>query len=527
MRKELYYRQLFLIFSIVLFFLLGFVFTGCDEFSLFSELGKPVPSGAGLPSLTLVIKPDTATVYVGEVYVFSASGGIPPYTYEVVSGGGSIDSVSGVYTAPGSVGSATVRVTDSASNTSEASVSIVDYPYLRSSPERLYVYEEYTFEGAGGVPPYTYSIVSGIGSINSSSGVYKAPGYSGDVEIEVRDSMGKYSREDFSVVWHRFTVDTAGDVGQFSSLKVDSSGNPGIAYYDVTNGDLKFAYYDGSDWSISVVDSTNDVGRFASLSLDSNGYPHISYYDYTGNDLKYAFWDGSSWNVSTLVSTGDVGEYSSVVVDSNGHRYVSYYNVSLSELDELHYDGSSWQSPVTVDNAADDGRYSSIALDSANYPRISYYDNTAYDLKYAYYDGASWHTETVDSTGDVGQYTSIAVDSNDYPHISYYDNTNHALKYAYYDGVSWHTETVASGNVGQYSSIVLDSSDNPHVAFYDAANGDLKYAFKRDGSWIIDTIDRGYDVGEYASIALYRENGEERVAFSYYDATNGNLKFAY
>ena len=73
----------------------------------------------------------------------------------------------------------------------------------------------------------------------------------------------------------------------------------------------------------------------------------------------------------------------------------------------------------------------------------------------------------------------------------------------------------------------MDSGNNPCIAFYDAANGDLKYAFKMEGSWVIDTIDRNYDVGKYASIAIYRVGSEERVAFSYYDATHGNLKFAY
>ncbi len=527
MKKTHYFKPYSVLAILGLFSILGFLFTGCDEFSLFSELGKPIPSGAGLPSLTLAIKPDSATVYVGEVYIFSASGGVPPYTYAVVEGGGTVDSSTGVYTAPDSVGSAIIRVTDSASNTSEASVSIVDYPYISSPPERLYVYDEYTFEASGGVSPYTYSIIDGIGTLDSSTGVYNAPGYSGEVDIEIKDSMGKYDIEGFNVVWHRISIDTSGNVGEYSSLKIDSSGNPGVAYYDATNGYLKYAYYNGSSWGTTTVDNSNDVGRFASLALDGNGYPCISYYDYTSNDLKYAHYNGSSWNTETIDSAGDVGMYTSIAVDSNNYPRISYYDNSINVLKYVYYDGANWSSPVTVDSAEDDGQYSSLALDSNGYPHISYYDATNQHLKYAYYDGANWHTETVDVSVGVGQYTSIAIDSNNRPHISYYDATNGALKYAYYDGGSWHIETIAGNGVGEYTSLVLDSGNSPHIAFYDAANGDLKYAFKRDSSWVVDTVDSRYNVGKYASVAIYRENGEERVAFSCYDDTNGNLKFAY
>ena len=45
-------------------------------------------------------------------------------------------------------------------------------------------------------------------------------------------------------------------------------------------------------WSIETVDS-GDVATYSSLALDSSGNPHISYFD-NAIGLKYAVWTGSS-----------------------------------------------------------------------------------------------------------------------------------------------------------------------------------------------------------------------------------------
>ncbi len=56
------------------------------------------------------------------------------------------------------------------------------------------------------------------------------------------------------------TVAAAGDVGYFTSLALDTQGDPRVSYYDATNGDLKYASESGGGWTLETVDAAGDVG---------------------------------------------------------------------------------------------------------------------------------------------------------------------------------------------------------------------------------------------------------------------------
>src|SRR5262249_4693175 len=102
-----------------------------------------------------------------------------------------------------------------------------------------------------------------------------------------------------SKVWYTETVDARSATGKFNSLALDSKGLPYISYSDVDTGDLRYTKWDGSQWNFSAPDTQKQsegwVGIGSSIELDQSGNPHIAYVDVTHGRIKYASWTGSSW----------------------------------------------------------------------------------------------------------------------------------------------------------------------------------------------------------------------------------------
>jgi hypothetical protein len=323
-------------------------------------------------------------------------------------------------------------------------------------------------------------------------------------------------------IWTKMTVDPQASSGDLwekaTSLALDSSGNPMIAYYNETSMDLRYAVRGGSGWTLMVADPNlpyhgyHDRGKYPSIALDTSGNPHISYYHYNSGhqQLKYASWDGASWSNITApyyMAPDDIhlGYSTSLAIDSSNTAHMSTFNITGDVLHYVTWNGVSWTDTV-VDNTCRVG-YTSLALDNAGNPRISYLDYDNYNLKYAWKDAGIWHNETVSSALRGGNYNSLAIDSMGNPHISYHNYTSGFLMYASKSGSSWTSETVdrSSADTGWSTSLVLDSSGNPHISYWDYLNGRLKYAVGtkntvgssgisvfRNGAWYLDTSGNGW-----------------------------------
>jgi plastocyanin len=494
------------------------------------------------PAPPLNLSPSSVNVQTGSDQTFSATGGTTPFTWDVVQGaaGGTVTQ-SGVYTAPTSVPSSptayTVRVTDSAIPTPAvrtATVNVYAPVVISPNPATVEAGLPVDFNASGGIAPLVFSIIpDDFGSINSSSGLYTAPGTSGTATVRATDSQGKFADWSFTVVdpatWTaRQAIEGPKKSGQYASLALDSSGAPQIVYWEAQGKELRIARWTGS-WSFSTVDGNNGGDKYASLALDSDGHAHVAWFDDGSNELRYREWNGSSWNSTVTVDTNsNVGAFASLALDGSGNPRIAYYDGDNAKKN-LKY--AKWVGPnpnnwsiETVESTGDVGQYASLALDPSGNPHIAYYDADAKDLMYIEWDGGWSPPLPVDSAGDVGQYASLKLDAISNPCIAYYDATNKNLKYAERNG-SWTVATIDNGinDTGRYASLALDPDDShPYIAYHDATGGDLKYAEWNTTTWVIMTVDATNIVGQYASIAVDAAN---RMKIAYYNSSSQDLMY--
>ncbi|GEM_PF-5200341 len=371
-------------------------------------------------------------------------------------------------------------------------------------------------------------------------------------------------------------------VGQASSLALDQTGKPYIAYTDYKSIPAVPLIATWSDapagcnnpatavpWECSQLDDNPSgwgSGKLPSVAIQpGSGYPAVSYQVYTNttSGLGYAWFVGtggncagnSAWNCTTVESiNGLVGFRSSLAFNSHGTPSIAY-RTSASELKLAVYAGgpsadscngnADWGCEVVDTGLGTTSGRPSLVLDSSDIPIISYLDSQNDQMKLATvvfsggtgcsggdYPG-SWSCNVVSAVPGYNYLdSSMVLASDSQVLISFAPGM---LKLATVDipVVTPAIEVVDAINGGGSNSLDLYRGD-PWIAYTDANTSHaLRLAHRvgagngncgDDSAWQCDVLDSTGSVGQDPSLQI---NSSGVAYISYYDETNKDLKLAY
>ena len=308
------------------------------------------------------------------------------------------------------------------------------------------------------------------------------------------------------------------DVGLWTSIALDPTGQPAVAYYDATNHALRYASSAGGVWAVGVVvqGAAADYGRYAKL-LFQNGLPLIAYqFTESGADGTVA----SGVRLATgSAAAADQAQWTfeDVALEpatpcrarfcSTGTACVASTGTCIDKRPDCSPGCASGEQCVDVGGAPQceavfsvaqldsypdaSGLYVSMAARPGGGVGIAFYDRVHGNVVAASKNGADWTTVIADgesggtNIGDKGIGLSLAIDLDGHYHLAYVDGLSEAVDYVRVtDGATPGTVEVVDtglGNDGQHlvgddSNIVVTQGGEIHITYQDATTGVLRYA---------------------------------------------------
>jgi hypothetical protein len=344
------------------------------------------------------------------------------------------------------------------------------------------------------------TVVRDVGSPPIEARTSLAIDAGGDLQVcyyDARLQSLRYVRQAGGIWQEPETVDSGAGRGLGCSLAIDlgylDGTHPVVSYHDAVEQDLRFCRRsaDGGWGTPEIVDSAGDVGRDSSVKVDRTGWVHVSYHDATNADLHYALRTHEGWqSPQTLEAVGQAGYATSLAVSDALTVHISYM-VGQRTSKEVHYIDKAngiWSSPELVQQVYDTpaaGWGTSLLLDRDGVPHVgfhssdapSFYRRDAFGWKELPYQGRQ--DRVGGARGQPGERLpravrdpSLALDSLGLPSVAYFSLEYQDLRRAEITSAGWTVERIEPE---VYSDVVYPSlalaGQEPRISFTAAEAG--------------------------------------------------------
>jgi hypothetical protein len=247
-------------------------------------------------------------------------------------------------------------------------------------------------------------------------------------------------------------------VGDWTSLDLDSQGDPHIGFINASTSEVVYALKSGTSWATEVVDDIPQGGGSLAIAVDGQDVPHIAYT--SGANIVFATRAGTNnWDTETASTRRHEGAESrlAMVIDGQDVPHIGFYSVADGFFHILK-PATLWLEETVDSEGLLTGQYASFALDGGDHLRAAYGEFTSAELRYAENDGSQWTLDVAVFNGEQVVGMSLGLDGDGTPYVSYRDRLqNGSLRMALRNGDgTWSNESVdASSGVGRFSSLVV------------------------------------------------------------------------
>ena len=239
--------------------------------------------------------------------------------------------------------------------------------------------------------------------------------------------------------WEIETVDKRIALGV--SLAYDLNENPSISYRKKAKGawDLNFARWNGTGWDIEVVEA-GALARYNNLTFDPSGNPAIAYSDISEggtfyDTLKFAEWNPvtETWDIEILKTdtAKSVGRMD-LEYDGAGKPTIVHRSKPCIAIVQRQADGT-WTDEI-VDCGTTNAFDANLEFDSTGTAFVAYdalMDTDHEDeTRLATLGPLGWEIETVDRHGGFAGRISLVLDPDELPSFSHGEPDNGDLKFA-------------------------------------------------------------------------------------------------